>query len=323
MKQLKIILSGAVVLALLVLVLLFVRPHNQALVRPGDSTSTSTSEETSASVATSGSSGSGDSNDSANFTSGKQSIKVTTLWITEGQERLYGRLYQPTQTGKKPVVLLSHGFGGNHTQLASYARAFAQRGYLAYAFDFAGGSTDSRSTGSTMKMSVFTEQQDLAAVLKQFRQRADVDPQRIFLVGASQGGVVSALVAAQYPQQIKGMALLYPAFSMVASAKSQYRTTADIPSRTEMWGTPVGKVYFQQLLNFDLLAQMKRYAGPVLIMHGDQDEVVPLKYSRQAAKTYPHAQLKVLAGAGHDFPGAAEGQSRKMILAFLEKYDRQ
>lgn len=42
-----------------------------------------------------------------------------------------------------------------------YAQALAAQGYLVYCFDFRGGSESSRSEGSNLEMSVFTEQSDL------------------------------------------------------------------------------------------------------------------------------------------------------------------
>ena len=44
-----------------------------------------------------------------------------------------------------------------------YAKALAKKGYAVYCFDFCGGSPGSRSSGSTLEMSIFTEQKDLAA----------------------------------------------------------------------------------------------------------------------------------------------------------------
>ena len=60
-----------------------------------------------------------------------------------------------------PAVIFSHGFGGNYQVGTQYARGLAAKGYVVYCFDFCGGSPDSRSDGSTLEMSIFTEQKDL------------------------------------------------------------------------------------------------------------------------------------------------------------------
>lgn len=64
-----------------------------------------------------------------------------------------------------PAVIFSHGFGGSHQVGAQYAEVLAGKGYVVYCFDFCGGGPGSRSDGSVLDMSIFTEQADLAAML--------------------------------------------------------------------------------------------------------------------------------------------------------------
>ena len=49
----------------------------------------------------------------------------------------------------------------------------------------------------------------------------------------------------------------------------------------------------------DVDAAIKRYTGPVLIVHGDQDEAVPIQFSMDAAKQYKDATLSVIKGDTH------------------------
>ena len=46
---------------------------------------------------------------------------------------------------------------------------------------------------------------------------------------------------------------------------------------------------------------MDRYQGPVLIIHGDEDDVVPVGDSVRAAKRYRNCRLSVIRGEGHHF----------------------
>ena len=106
----------------------------------------------------------------------------------EGQQ-IFGLLYQPVEAeGPRPAVIYAHGFGGSHRNGGQYAQALAAQGYLAYCFDFRGGSESSCSEGSNLEMSIFTEQSDLEAVIAMMKARPDVDSHNIFLLGASQGG---------------------------------------------------------------------------------------------------------------------------------------
>ncbi len=75
-----------------------------------------------------------------------------------------------------------------------YAQALAENGYVVYCFDFCGGSQQSRSDGSTLEMSIFTEQADLEAVIDMMQEPGFCRQREFFfLMGTSQGGVVSAI----------------------------------------------------------------------------------------------------------------------------------
>ena len=88
------------------------------------------------------------------------------VWCQRGTNRIYGILYRPQGlSGRLPLVIISHGFGGSHSFGRPYAEALAAEGYMCYAFDFCGGGNSSRSDGATTDMSVFTERADLKAVI--------------------------------------------------------------------------------------------------------------------------------------------------------------
>ena len=83
---------------------------------------------------------------------------------------IYGEIYIPDGAGEPmPAVIFSHGYGGTHSIGAPYAQALAQKGFVVYCYDFRGGSNSSRSDGSPLEMSVFTEKADLEAVLSMIR----------------------------------------------------------------------------------------------------------------------------------------------------------
>lgn len=150
-------------------------------------------------------------------------------------------------------------------------------------------------------MSIFTEQEDLEAVIEMIQNLDFVDKNNIFLLGSSQGGVVSALVAAKHQEVIRGIILLYPAFVLVDQAQELFESVDDIPDRYDhMWMT-VGKTYFEDLLDYDVYADIASYDNDVLIIHGDRDSIVPLSYSKKAVEIYSSAKLYIIEGAGHGF----------------------
>ena len=97
-------------------------------------------------------------------------LDSTELWCMNGNQRIYGLLYTKARPGERvPAVILSHSYSLSHAAMRGYARSLAEKGMAAYCFDFCGGGSESQSDGSTDSMTVFTEVNDLKAVLATVR----------------------------------------------------------------------------------------------------------------------------------------------------------
>ena len=241
------------------------------------------------------------------------------LWAERDGNRIYGVIYIPREAGEQmPAVIFSHGYGGNYRVGAQYAQALAEKGYVVYCFDFCGGSPGSRSDGSTLEMSVFTEQADLEAVIRMMQGLAFVDSSNLFLMGTSQGGAVSALAGAAHEEEIRGMVLLYPAFVLADEANRLFRSVDEIPDTYHFMWMDVGRAYFEPLIGYDIYEDIGNYGRDVLLIHGDADSIVPLSYSERALEVYPSAELKVIDGGGHGFSGADAEEAIDYMLDYLE-----
>ncbi|MEW4353939.1 alpha/beta fold hydrolase [Streptococcus pneumoniae] len=220
--------------------------------------------------------------------------------VARDSYQIYGKLFAPEgyQSKQLPLIILSHGFGNTLEFVEPYAELLAHKGYLVYAFDFVGGSRNSRSGGSMLEMSVFTEQADLQAVLEQFSQESYVDDENLILMGYSQGGVVSTLVASENPQ-VRGLVTVNGAFVLFDDAKELFQTKESIPEVYNHRGTNLGKVYFEKLLDMDIYQEMKKVKADVLVIQGSQDEIIPLSYAERTVSDFPHAELKVIEHATH------------------------
>lgn len=228
------------------------------------------------------------------------------LWVEHGVSRIYGVLHLPKgaeQGTPLPAVICSHFFGGTHRTSSKYARALATQGFVIYAFDFCGGSPESRSTGVTTECSIRIEEEDLSAILDAIRDLPGVDASRVFLLGQSQGGAVSAMLAAARPQDVAGLVLCYPAFVIHDDAVRRFGTTDKVPETYHMW-LDLGRAYAVDAIEYDFFERIGAYAGPVLLFQGDEDDMEPPAYTERAARLYAHACLEVIQGAGHGFHGA-------------------
>ena len=180
--------------------------------------------------------------------------QTETMELDSDGGKIHTVLYIP-ESGAEifPAVIFSHGFGDTGRGGQAYAQALASQGYLAVCFDFRGGGPASQSDGSSLDMTIFTEQQDLEAELAMMRQREDVDDRYIFLLGNSQGGVVAALTAAAHPEEVRAMALSSPAFSLADDARQRFSSMEEIPAQSFHILMNVGHDYFASVLPADIV----------------------------------------------------------------------
>ena len=72
-------------------------------------------------------------------------------------------------------------------------------------------------------------------------------------------------------------------------------------------------------VSFEIYDVIGGYTGPVLLSHGDQDRIVPLRYSERAAKVFPRVEFVVVPGQGHGYRGEARDEAMARELAFFKR----
>lgn len=242
---------------------------------------------------------------------------VEEQYVYKNEQKIYGKLYTPVEQKEKyPLVILSHSAFLTGDSLKSYAKEFANRGYMAYTFDFCGGSSSSKSDGNVKSMTIFSEVDDLKAVINTFKNNEKIDLENIYLFGTSQGGLVSAITANDYNEYIKGLMLLYPAFNIPDQVKdSSYSDYMSIVG--------IGKAYFETLKDYDPYEHIANFKKDVIIIHGDSDTTVSLDYSKKANETYENSTLYVIKGAGHGFNRdnySFFGNYDNYVWTFIDEY---
>ena len=212
-------------------------------------------------------------------------------WCKNGDLNIYGKFYYPEgfdASQKYPVVIMSHGLGSRAEMVerAKWPKAVTEKGFIAYAFDFCGGGMNSLSDGDFMEMSVLTEARDLNAVIDFVKSQAYADPDNLFLLGQSQGGFVSAITAASRPEEVKAMVLVYPALCLVDDLHEFVPDLAEVTGDTveTAMGT-LGAVYARDAYDIDVMNEIAKYTGDVMIIHGLNDKTVPYSYSLEAITT--------------------------------------
>ncbi len=82
----------------------------------------------------------------------------------------------------------------------------------------------------------------------------------------------------------------------------------------EAWLRQVGASF-----GFDVSQKLGAIAAPTLVVHGDQDRVVPVENGRLLASRIPGAELQILAGGGHLVLIEQATRFNQLVLDFLSR----
>ncbi|RAK12740.1 prolyl oligopeptidase family protein [Halanaerobium saccharolyticum] len=165
----------------------------------------------------------------------------------------------------------------------------------------------------------YREKEDLGAIIDHFQGRENINTNNIFLFGASQGGLVSALTAEERREDIKGLLLLFPAFCIADNWNQKFPDSEDIPETHEFWGMRLGRNFFETIQGYDVYKNIGKYNKNVQIFVGDQDSIATAASCKKAEKLYSNVELEIFAGEGHGFSEAANRKVAEMTYQFVQR----
>ncbi len=128
------------------------------------------------------------------------------------------------------------------------------------------------------------------------QKKERVDPSRIILMGRSVGGGAICQLAARRPS---AALILMSAFTGTRALAAKYLAPGFLVRDT-----------------FDNLAVIRNYPGPVLVIHGKNDEVIPYSHGRSLYQAAKHGKLIICEGGHNDCP-PDWNLFRKEIIDFL------
>ena len=97
----------------------------------------------------------------------------------------------------------------------------------------------------------------------------------------------------------------------------EYGGLDSVPEKINYSGLTVWRKYVVDAYDFYPYGIIGLYEGPVTILHGDKDEIVPLSYSKTALKKYKNASLTVLEGQNHGFDTDGQAKAIGLMEDFL------
>lgn len=216
---------------------------------------------------------------------------------------LSGHLAEPHHTSANPPgLVLCHGFptrgrespqsGISFPELAD--RIAGELGWLVLTMNFRGcGSAEGNfSLGGWLD--------DLASAVGHV---TDLGTSGVWLVGYGSGGSLAVAEGARNPV-VRGVAALatpsdfddwakHPRRLLLHARQVQVIKDADFPPSFDRWAAELRAV--RPLEAAEVLAPR-----PLLVMHGDRDDLTPLGNGRAIAEAHGSAELRILSGAGHE-----------------------
>ena len=118
----------------------------------------------------------------------------------------------------RAAIILLHGYGGNRLEMLNRAVMLARNGYGVLLYD----ERASGESGGSLRTFGWLDVNDVPLALAYLRQRSEVDPQRIGILGFSVGGQIALRAAAQ-SDRIKAIVAEEPGFARISDVP-------DIPS---------------------------------------------------------------------------------------------
>ena len=232
--------------------------------------------------------------------SGPQGGLAMTLTLPDGFD---------TATDSCPLVILMHGIfsSKNFTPMPKIAKQLAKAGIASIRFDFGG------HWSSEGKMQLMTIEKEIADALAMWDYACSLPyVSKIGLLGHSQGGVVASMTAGRIASQgytakpLYGLALLAPASVLKNACRNGSLfdakfNPADPPEYVRCFKMmKLGREYLLSTQQLDIYGTAGAYQGPVRIIHGGNDRLVPMWCSEDFKKTYgTAAELIVVEGENH------------------------
>lgn len=235
-------------------------------------------------------------------------------FANEFSETLAGTLHLPEGPFRFGVVL-GHCFTcSRHTRvLSAIAGQLSEAGLAAIRFDFSGNG-QSEGDFSRTTMSRFVSEMNSAA-----DQLKAAGAEEIGFAGHSMGAAAALLTAAgrELPAPVCMLAgrttKLAPQSFLTESQWQDLNARGRAAFESRGRRLELSQAFFDEAWNIDLPAVIRQLSGPLLVIHGDRDEIVPRSEAMAVEGEDPgRVRVEIIPGADHMFsdPGHRDAAAR-------------
>lgn len=228
------------------------------------------------------------------------------IFFPSSQEiNICGLLSNPTSSLDPLITISCHGFLSSKESRTNTAleKKLSKTGLSILMFDFFG---HGESEGDFAKLTISESVDDVLSAIAFLKQSGYT---RIGLVGSSFGGMASLLAAAQ-TMDLVFLALKSPVVHYLSMMKSLYgepmleewrkKGFADVEGPDGQKHT-LKYAFYEDSIAHDGYKACERISIPTLIVHGDQDETVPVSQSKKASILIKNCRLEIIEGADHRY----------------------
>ncbi len=248
-------------------------------------------------------------------------MHTVTSWAITNDHNLdiLGNTHTPHAPHLPPIAcaLLMHGFKGykDYGFIPVLASMLADAGVLVHRFNFStSGMTNDTETFARpdlFALDTWTRQVDDVRCLRQAIKDGTLTGGQLptYLIGHSRGGATAILAAGRHGDELDlaGVATINAVDTCSRLSDEEQRAFLDrgytiTESARTKQQLRINAAWLQEQLDdpasHDVLALCARITPPILVMHGDDDQAVPIQSGYNIAKI-AHQNLCVIAGSNH------------------------
>lgn len=237
-------------------------------------------------------------------------------------QKICGVLSDPVSNTTKSdtVVLICHGLGGNKNDM-SYnllQDTINNLGLATFKIDFLGhGESDGNYDDLTLTEAI----DDILRASEELHSRGYKD---IGFIGYSFGGVGGIMATSK--EKFKFMILISPPtyYDISEMVKSSIYILWELRKHnkklTDKKKASIKIAFFRDYGSHDSYAAAEKINAPTLIIHGDQDKIVPLAKSRELRKKIKGSKIKIFKGVGHHY---SDPLAKKILIEKTIKFVKE
>lgn len=233
-------------------------------------------------------------------------MEKTVNFLNEHREKLAGTLHVP-ESGTDRAVLWGHCFtcSRHTTVLRDISKKLEERGIASLRFDFSGNGQSEGDFSHTSYTRHIGEMKQAMTFL------SDLGFVRFAAGGHSMGAAIALLAAERMAAESLNIKAVCALAGRLGSGRisqlfsdrqmEELRQTGKVSFVSRGRKLELREDFFTDMQQYDLSATVANLKIPLMVIHGDKDEVIAVQNALEAKERNPAIELEIIADADHMF----------------------